>query len=383
MKRHEKLICCAVAGAVLLPSAVLADEETEALKADIEALRQEVRQASEWKGILSHAHLAGYGAVNYVSTREEGVNDSFSLVRFNPIFHYEFHDKVMLESELEIEITNEGETETDLEYAAIDVFLNDYATLVAGKVLSPLGQFRQNLHPLWINKLPSEPVGFGHDGAAPAAEIGLELRGGWPMGNARGNYAIYVGNGPELEAEGSEIEGIMTGGFTEDKDGKKVVGGRIGILPIPQLEIGVSAASGKAIVTVWDVGPIAATEPNRDYDVIGADAAWSVAGIRALAEYIQQKVGDAPVSLAPVGGKWESWYAQLSYLIPQSNWEAVMRYGDFDSPHASMDQKQTAVGVNYLFAPQAIGKLAWESNDGVDNTTADADRFLAQLAYGF
>ena len=55
----------------------------------------------------------------------------------------------------EIEIDDAGETETNLEYLTIDWFINDYMALIAGKFLSPIGQFRQNLHPSWINKLPS------------------------------------------------------------------------------------------------------------------------------------------------------------------------------------------------------------------------------------
>ncbi len=296
----------AVLAALAWPAASGAAETLEGLKAEVEALKKRVDEATEWKDVLSHAHLAGYGAVTYTSTRQPGVNDAFTGVRFNPIFHYEFHELVMLESELELEIDGDGETETKLEYLAVDLFLHDYLMLVAGKFLSPLGQFRQNLHPLWINKLASEPPGFGHDGAAPTAEVGLELRGGWPMGAARGNYAVYLGNGPELEAEGSEIEGIMTEGFTRDADDDKVIGARVGILPIPKLEIGVSAATGKVIVTMWDLGAVPASEPARDYEVLGADLTWSTGGFKVFAEYVKQKIGDAASSVAPTGGTWKA-----------------------------------------------------------------------------
>lgn len=378
----------ALAGAVLAAlaawsAAAPAAETLEGLKAEVEALKKRVNEATEWKDVLSHAHLAGYGAVTYTSTRQPGVNDAFTGVRFNPIFHYEFHEKVLLESELELEAKSDGETETKLEYLAVDLFLHDNLMLIAGKFLSPLGQFRQNLHPLWINKLASEPPGFGHEGAAPEAEVGLELRGGWPMGEARGNYAVYLANGPELKAEGGEIEEVMTEGFTRDADNKKVLGARVGILPIPKLELGVSAAAGKTSVTLDGTTPVSG-EPTRDYEVLGADASYSVGGFKFLAEYVKTKVGEAAASIAPDGGTWQAWYAQLSYQIPQTKWEGVLRYTDFDSPHTSQDQKQTAVGINYLFAPHAVAKLTYESNDGkVAGTAADADRVLVQLAYGF
>lgn len=327
-------------------------------------------------------HLAGYGAVTYTDSEFEDANASFSGVSFNPIFHYMYRDLVMLESELEIEATSEGETETGLEYLAIDLFLHDYVTLVAGKFPSPLGQFRQNAHPAWINRLASAPPGFGHDGAAPLADVGVQLRGGFPVGGARGNYSVYVANGPELEADGGEIEAIEAEGFTRDEDGKKVFGGRLGFLPIPRLEIGVSAASGKAAVTK-DGGVEISGDPDRDYTAAGADVSYSDGGLRLLAEYIQQKVGDAAASVAPEGGKWKTWYAQASYMIPGTKLEGVVRYGVFDSPHAVMDQKQTAAGLNWWFAPHVVAKLTYESNDGESGSEADADRLLLQLAYGF
>lgn len=373
---------CLLAVMLAAPLAATAAEDIAGIKAEVEELKKQVQEAVEWKRAESHAHLAGYGAVTYTDTKESGVNDSFDLVRFNPIFHYQFLDTVLLESELELNILSDGETETKLEYLSVDFFLNDYMALVAGKFLSPLGQFRQNLHPLWINKLASAPPGFGEDQAIPMSEIGLQLRGGAPLGAARLNYAVYVGNGPELEAEMGEIMAIMTDGVTRNQDGKKVVGARVGILPIPRLEIGVSAASGEATVTMND--DLALTgDPVRDYDALGADFSYSTGGLKFLAEYMKQEIGDESGSVAPMGGDWRTWYAQASYLIPQTKWEGVLRYADYDSPNASQDQKQTALGVNYWVAPHAVAKLTFESNDGQVGTAADANRILAQIAYGF
>lgn len=379
---HHLVRSCLLAAILAVPLAVVAAEDIDSLKADVEALKKEVREAGEWKRAESHAHLAGYGAVTYTDTRQPGVNDSFDLVRFNPIFHYQFLDTVLLESELELNINSDGSTETKLEYLSVDFFLNDYMALVAGKFLSPLGQFRQNLHPLWINKLASAPPGFGEDQALPMSEIGLQLRGGAPIGAARLNYAVYVGNGPELEADGGEVEAIMTDGVTRNQDNKKIIGARVGILPIPRLEIGLSAASSKATVTK-NGGAALIGDPARDYDAFGVDFAYSTGGLKFLAESMRQKVGAASGGVAPLGGEWKTWYAQASYLFPQTKWEGVLRYADYDSPHASQDQKQTAFGVNYWIAPHAAAKLNFESNDGQAGTATDANRILAQIAYGF
>lgn len=365
------------------------DSQTPAVtRQDLEAVKQEVANAAEWRDSNTVVHMAGYADVGY--SNSDADDGSFNVGTFAPIFHYQYRDLVMLESELEINIGPDGETDIALEYLTADLFLNDYMTLVAGKFLSPVGQFRQNLHPSWINKLPSAPPGFGHDGAAPIADVGLQLRGGVPLGGVRGNYAIFVGNGPELEAVNEagdvELEGIQAEGFGADRDGDKVFGARFAVLPIPTVELGVSAIGGKARVMAIDGDaplPDISAEPSRDYRVVGADGAWRWNNLDTRFEYVRSKIGDAAGSVASAGAVWKTWYAQAAYRIAPTPWEAVLRYADFDSPHASEDRKQWAIGANYLFASNVIGKIAYEANDGVAGTSADDDRWLVQFAYGF
>jgi hypothetical protein len=97
-----------------------------------------------------------------------------------------------------------------------------------------------------------------------------------------------------------------------------------------------------------------------------------------------QDVADASTSVAPEGGKWESWYVQSAYKIGASaNWEGVLRYTDFNSPHADESQEQWALGVNYLVTPNALIKVGYELNDGLGGEVTDADRWLIQVAYGY
>ncbi|MHB1094526.1 hypothetical protein [Thiobacillus sp.] len=366
-----------------------AQQEKSASKDDIQALKKEVKDVSkthsEWKDASSVVHLAGYGSVGY--TDNEGTKGRFSQVQFSPIFHYQYKDLIMLGGELEITNDPDGETSTGLEYLTLDLYLNDYATLVAGKFLSPIGQFRQNIHPGWINKLPSAPPGFGHDGAAPLSDTGLQVRGGFPLGSMRSNYALYVSNGPELEAvteDGEvELEGIMAEGRTSDVDGNKVVGGRFGLLPVPGLEVALSFATGKAAITSFDMMGVSG-EQSRDYDVFGGDFAWKWRNLDLRGEYVQTKVGsdNSGGLTASNGAKWKTWYTQAAYkFLPKV--EGVVRYTNFDSPHAAEDQKQWALGVNYLYASNIIAKLAYEFNDGQAGKVADDNSILAQLAYGF
>ena len=353
---------------------------TEVINATQTAQRAE-KSASEWKNSTSVTHLAGYAAAGY--TDQKNGTGSFSAANFNPIFHFQYGDRVLWESELEFEIGENGETEVALEYSTIDIFLNDYLVFLAGKFISPLGNFRQNLHPSWINKLPSAPPGFGHDGAAPLADVGFQLRGGILIGEqSKLTYSGYVGNGPKLEGEDGELHGVDTDGFAGDADDEKIIGGRISFLPIPKLEIGLSGAFGDAAVVENDEMDFEG-DPSRDYRVLGVDAAYQWNNFDFRGEYIQQDIGDQANSVAPEGGKWETWYLQGAYKFAQAKWEGVLRYTDYTSPHPDHSQKQLAMGLNYLIAPNAVIKLAYEINDGLSGEETDSDRWMIQVAYGY
>jgi hypothetical protein len=298
------------------------------------------------------------------------------------MFHFLYDNKILWEAELEVEVEENGDTSIGLEYTTVDWFLNDKLTLIAGKFLSPIGNFRQNIHPSWINKLPSAPPGFGHDGAAPISEMGVQLRGVAPMGSSKLTYAFYMGNGPKIEGEDGEIHAIEAEGFASDPDDEKVFGGRVAFLPIPSLEIGVSGATGDVSV-VEDDGMDIEGDPKRGYDVIGLDASYRWRNLDLRGEYVSQEIDENPLSIAPEGGKWETWYAQAAYQFADGKWEGVVRYTDFDSPHADDTQEQLALGVNYLITPSAMLKFGYESNTGEPGEVTDADRWLIQIAYGY
>ena len=374
-----RLSAIAIMIAAAFPIAAQCADDTASMKQDIEQLK---KQVSEFTETNSAVHLSGYGHVDY-ATQKNTSGGSFVEVGFNPIFHYLYKDLLLFETELEIEANEEGEAEVGLEYANMNLFVNDYITVFGGKFLTPVGFFIQNLHPAWINKFPSKPPGFQEEGgAAPITDIGLGVRGGFPLGStAKANYALYVGNGPRLALNGAGdgIESIVSKGGTSDPDKKKFFGGRVGVLPIPGLEFGVSA--GISRVAVEPAG--APVEPSRRYTVFGGDFAYQWKGLNFHGEYIQQKVGDLATSVAPLGGKWKTWYIQPAYRLPSTNWEPVLRYGKFTSPNADQSLRQWGVGLNYWFAPSIVGKVAYEFNQGLAGTANDSNRLLLQFAYGF
>ncbi|ODV12971.1 MAG: hypothetical protein ABT20_03105 [Rubrivivax sp. SCN 70-15] len=417
-KNHRSLRASAIALALsagLAPTAWSADD-VGALREQVDALRQEVQalkaaldeqrrqpgtadrpapqtqatapSSANQAGLPSDtdmqpraaAHLAGYGAVGYASAK--GGDSSFNMVQLAPIFHFAYGDRLFFETELNITSNDAGGTNVDLEYANLNYFLNDHVALFAGKFLTPVGYFFQNLHPAWINKFASRPPGFGGEGsAAPESDIGVGARGGFALGDtARANYAVYVGNGPRLalNAAGDEIEAIEGEAATSNPSRHKLLAGRFAVLPIPGLELGVSLGASRLAVQ-RDDGTV---EARRSYQVAGADFAFRRKALELRGEYIQQRVGDLASSVAPEGGTWKAGYVQAAYRItPQ--WEPVVRFGDFRSPHPDQRKRQWAAGVNYYVAPSAVAKLGFESNRGEAGTPNDSDRVLVQFAYGF
>ncbi len=332
---------------------------------------------SETYGFVSHAKIAGYADVSYEDT--ENGTAGFKAMHFNPIFHFQVGDRVFFEGELETEIASDGETETKLEYSNINLFLNDNLTLTAGLFQSPLGYFRQNLHPSWINKMASVPPGFGQDGAAPISDIGLQLRGTHSYNNgSRLNYVIYTANGPRLVPDDpvtpTEIHAIDAEGATANDDKSMVTGGRIAYLPVHNFEFGVSAASGNVALP---------SESTRDYTVIGADFSWQISAFDIRGECIKQEVGELAASVAPDEAKWRSAYLQVAYRWLPSNWETAVRYTDFDSPHVDDDQEQSAISFNYYLYANAVIKVMYAANDGQAGAASDNDQVFAQISYGF
>lgn len=359
----------------------------ETQSVDIKQLREDVndlqardkQMQNEFEdNSMSGFNLAGYASFDFID--EENEDSSFAGVRFSPILHYKYGDIFLFVTEVEFIINSEGETETELEYASGTFFINDYMGLQMGKFLSPIGQFVQNLHPAWINKLPSAPVGFGHDGAAPSSNIGIALRGGLPkMGEIRSNYAVFVSNAPKfgLAADGDVI--IDTEANTDFSNADMTIGGRYAIDPLGNMEIGISLATGEVSEEI-----LLGETLLRNYDVFGADMMYNIDAINLKAEYIQQKIGENALSTLE-GGTWKAWYAQASYQFTSVKLEPVIRYSDYHNPETK--RNQWAFGINYLFANNLIAKVAYEVNKDEDATVVDSrannNRLLAQFAIGF
>ncbi|MFQ5514968.1 MAG: hypothetical protein ACE5FG_11080 [Myxococcota bacterium] len=359
----------------------------------------------------SQLFVSGYGAAGYSDQQNSDGSLSMLLV---PIFHYKLSDQLHLTGELELDLRG-STSEVAVEYAQIDYLLNDYLTLSIGKFLLPFNAFSERLHPSWINKLPSLPPIYGAHGSGGGivpilSDTGVQVRGGlrlpWSIDErgSRVNYAFYMTNGPRLEPE-SDFEklaefltdegviadeadllsalGVSHGGteieFGEtfrDNNQNKAIGGRLGLLPVPQLEIGASFLQGS-----FD------DHSDLDLRLYGFDLSYRLGPLHLLGEFMDRRNDKVGGGTERING----YYLQGGLLLRDlasvagpistalDRTELVLRTGEVDD---DLDYRETTFGVAYWLTPSVPLKLAYTWRDE-DHTEVNNDQLLLQIAFGF
>lgn len=367
-------------------------------------------------------------------------NSSFVSGQFAPILLWQHGNKILFESELEIEFEGNG-VQFALEYANISYILNDYLTLRIGNFLTPFGAFNDRIHPAWINKLSTAPLGMGHDPVGPTSEFGAEIRGASQVGSSKINYSFYLSNGVILsvhDEDTTEAPEVSISGLNfEDNNNEKALGGRIGFLPFSNssLELGVSTQYSSNIGNMdsqfEDVGNL-----NYAFDLsFVKNSISSLKGnIDIKAQWNQSNIDEFEVVL-PDGDELlfdqasSAYYAQLAYRPSLTNspllskLEFVGRYSGIDLPESPEehgdeedtstllvsknsflsktvftpevggggeeeeeghveggDRTQIALGVNYWISWRSVIKFTYQITDNDDGSISG---FYLHYALGF
>ena len=362
----------------------------------------------------SKLFISGYGAAAYT---DPDVGDGTFGMLFVPIFHYKLSERLHLTGEVEFDLRGD-ESEVEVEYAQIDFLVNDYLTITGGKFLLPFNAFSERIHPAWINKLPSLPPIYGSHGSGGGivpilSDTGVQFRGGlrlpWLLGEQepRLNYAFYVTNGPRIEPESEfderfeglaeflEDDGVIASaddllealeigheGGTEiefgetfsDNNSNKALGGRLGFLPLPSLELGVSFMRGR----FDDAGDL-------DFRMFGFDAGYKVGPFDLRGEYINLEFDRESGGTERLDGFYAQGALKLRdalahFDLPGGTFldraELVLRYGQVDN---GLDYREWTPGIVYWIRPSVPLKLAYSFRSG----DRDDDELQLQLAFGF
>jgi len=354
--------------------------------------------------------LRGYAHSGFEKLGEES---SFVGGSFNPIFLWRQSERLLFEAELELEL-EDGATELALEYANMSYLLNDNLTVRLGLFLLPFGTFSERLHPRWINRLPSSPLGFGHDPIGPMRDLGIEFRGNTKLGSRSLNYSLYATNGPALN-DGSnpdlepEEAGLLKYNNFDDNNANKAIGGRIGIFPLstPSLELGFSGQYAGVGAHETDYEETMANLYALDLSYVS-----NIGFMKGIIDFKGQ-LNNISVDNAQYFSEEDSVIytfenqSQVAYLQAAyrpsfvrnsvlKNLEFVGRYSQLSTPEGALwesEQSQYVIGLNYWLDWRTVLKIAYQvtdvvSEEGHGDEDAHGDEgsnnaILIHWAFGF
>lgn len=384
----------------------------DTMQTQINTLKDEIKSLKRVD--KTHFMMRGFGQFGLQASSEDV---SFAMTSFNPILLWRHGDHFLFESELEMEYMS-NQFEINLGYADASYIISKGLIVRVGKFLLPFGTFTEKFHPSWVNKFSSAPLGFGHDGIAPSADIGAEIRGGLQLGKSKLNYSLYLVNGPGIKdgKEEPEEAGMLSFANSTDNNKNKAIGGRIGYLPLSSssLEIG---ASGYYAMPGSEYSPFEGDSLNEDInynDVTALLAAFDLSYVKIISplkgiidvkgQYNLSNVSNAnyfnaeDTSRYTFTNKSSSYYAQLAFRPALAdnkilkNMELVGRYSVYNTPQGSLwenNQSQIDVGLNYWFNWRTVLKMSYQIKEGVMGEkemsgmgNMSSNTFFVHLAFG-
>lgn len=360
----------------------------------LEDLREELRDVTDPLRPGSPNLALGGNAVVTFQDRQRA-DSTFGAV-LAPILLWKPTDRLLLETQIEFGLTDE-ETDVELAQFQISYLLNDYLTIGTGKFLTPFGTFWERWHPSWINKTPTMPLVYER-GLIGETGLGVQARGGFRIGKTKLNYAAYYVNGPDFGDASIDAAGVLGFENFRDNNNNKSFGGRIGVLPVPELELGYSFLTGR-------VGDSGSRASGVDTFIHGIDLSYArefeaIKGrldLRAEAIWVDTDrfIFTGPFDPFTFDNKRNGWFVQGAYRptlsdfrlgdgIELKNVEFVARYDQLrESGPGTIgaDHDKITLGLDYWIRPNIVLKAAYTRDDVRGDV--DEDGFFMQFAVGF
>lgn len=346
--------------------------------------------------------IIGYAYSDFSYNPGSEVKTNFTKIGFSPTMIWKLGDKLFFESQVEF-FADSGSVIARLEYSKLSYMLNKYVTIGMGKMLTPFGVYTERFEVSFIERLPNAPLGFKHHEGMPnigpmGAEMGVDVRGGFQVGDAKMNYIVYVSNGARLND--GVIEPKLGGAIDYenffDNNSNKSVGGRIGFLPLSNSSLELGASYSTCIVG----------DPKTIYkdvraNAYGGDISYhkTYPGIKSqvnLKGQLNYLAVDKAYYPAETGG-WHTfennsdiWYARFSIrpvLVENhllKNTEFLVRYNENNlAHHAEWGGKTTRmdVGIAYWLSVRTGLRLAYEKTHLPNGT--DFETVLMRFVTGF
>jgi hypothetical protein len=261
--------------------------------------------------------VTGAAGLSYIYDQQPGsINDiphqrqNTFLSDWEPMILYRPNDWILFKGILSAAFGSTG-TKVDLSSAEFHLFLHDHLEVVGGLFDNPFGDWYETQSPLWVNRFITAPLPFGVNAVVPAAEMGLQARGGFQWGELGQDwdYTVWGGNGPSFSepVPGATMTAPTPIAFAATNS--KSVGARFRIYPIPleadwgRLELGASTYNGK-----WSGG--------KWLNSWGLDFNYFIGNLQTRGEWLQsyrQMPSGVPTDNRQGG------YLQFGYFLNDAN----------------------------------------------------------------
>lgn len=340
--------------------------------------------------------LAGDGSFGFTSQREN--NSTFSA-SFAPLFLYELDKNILFEGALDIsgatDDTNNSSTTTDLTLANLTYTVDNNLYVGGGLFAVPFGRYHPHFDPSWINPLPDDPLAFGDRSIAPGSETGFFLGGAVAIQKTQLEYNAYVSNGPNLIVNNSDSAGSLNFDDYTDLNNGKAVGGRLGFLPIPSIDVGYSIQYSNPTPQGFDhdihallqavdgqykqeLAPIVGT--------LDVQAEWVWSAVDQATYDPTGSQGFGPISF---NNNRNGGFVMVAYrptLVGNKvlkNVEVVVRYDAVNvSKHApgGGDEDRWTFGLDYWITPSVVLKTAYQVD--AKQIGSNQNTFFLQCGFG-
>jgi hypothetical protein len=262
-------------------------------------------------------------------------------------------------------------------WADVSYFAAPGLIVRAGYLVLPFGVYSKRLAAGWINKIAGDPLGINPAGT----DYGVEVLGGFPLGNMKWSYDVSLSNGLQLQPNGELLNiGIV------DNNNNKTVSGRLGLLPFSNssLDIGISGLYGN----VADAG---SNYVNANTTMYAADLNYvktfnpiliNVKGQYNLVKVnSQQYIKPTDSTAYTFDNTTHSAFAQIS-IRPVSaeskllkNLELAFRYVNYKSPGNSLwgqNYHEEDIGLDYWLTWRTVLKFTYAMSHGVSTANVSA-----------
>lgn len=347
--------------------------------------------ASRVYRIDSGVSVGGYGEVlyqNFMRTDESGAarstSDAFDALRAIIYVGYKFNDRLLFNSEIEIEHANEA----FLEFAYIEYRLNDDVGVRGGLLLAPMG---------FVNELHEPPTFLGTKRTLTESRIipttwrenGVGIFGDHEQIAWR---AVVINS---LDGEGFSGSGVRGGrqkGSRAVAEDFSAIGrvdwiGHPGLIAGASLHVG-NTGQGREVAGEVVDGRLVIWDLHADYRVAGFEARALVAG-SSLSDVAELNALAGNTGADGVGSRMRGWYLQFGYdvlrntgsahqLVPYVGYERVDTQREVATGFTmdpANDMTITSVGLGWRPVSQVVVKVDRQFHSNAANSGLDQVNF--------